>query len=102
MLKKVSLNSLLQGYTQEPDLVVSTLTVIQQTKMTPKQSFDIYVYDYNSGKAKIEELFTLGSFKNVQGKNLSDIRAMLNNENGLSAKLYVRDCSTGSRRLCLY
>lgn len=37
----------------------------------------------------MDKFVTLGSFKNVQGKILADIRRMLNNENGLSPKLYV-------------
>ncbi|OQE38085.1 hypothetical protein PENCOP_c009G01622 [Penicillium coprophilum] len=49
--------------------------------------FDIYVYDNNTGKAKMDKFVTLGSFTNIQGKNLSDIRGMLNNENGLSVRL---------------
>ncbi|KAE8312361.1 hypothetical protein BDV41DRAFT_577777 [Aspergillus transmontanensis] len=49
--------------------------------------FDVYVYDDRSGQAKMEKFVTLGSFKNVQGTKLSQIRAMLNNENALSFRL---------------
>ena len=37
----------------------------------------------------MDKFVTLGSFKNVQGTRLKDIRAMLNSENGLSVRLYV-------------
>ncbi|OGM48861.1 hypothetical protein ABOM_002985 [Aspergillus bombycis] len=53
----------------------------------PQAIFDIYVYDDNSGKAKMDKFVTVGSFKNVQGTKLSDIRVMLNSENGLSVRL---------------
>ncbi|KAJ5977792.1 hypothetical protein N7501_001134 [Penicillium viridicatum] len=43
----------------------------EANKRDPQAVFDIYVYDDNSGKAKMEKFVTLGSFTNVQGKNLS-------------------------------
>ncbi|KAJ5400086.1 hypothetical protein N7465_010575 [Penicillium sp. CMV-2018d] len=59
----------------------------EANKHDPQALFDIYVYDDNSGKAKMEKFVTVGSFTNVRGKNLSDIRGMLNNEKALSVRL---------------
>jgi hypothetical protein len=55
----------------------------------PPATFDIYVYDDNSGTAKMDKFVTIGSFRHVVGTKLSEIRAMLNNENGLNFRLYV-------------
>ncbi|CAI7625033.1 unnamed protein product [Penicillium pancosmium] len=53
----------------------------------PQAIFDIYVYEESSATSKMDKFVTLGSFKNVQGTKLADVRGMLNNENGLSPKL---------------
>ncbi|KNG87340.1 hypothetical protein ANOM_003946, partial [Aspergillus nomiae NRRL 13137] len=82
-----------KGNTKPEDLDLSKLKksledAEEANENDPQAIFDIYVYDDSSGKAKMDKFVTLGSFKNVQGTKLSDIRAMLNNENGLSARLY--------------
>lgn len=64
-MKKVRLACLLLYYLS----IITDSNVAN--KRDPQAVFDIYVYDDNSGKAKMEKFVTLGSFTNVQGKNLS-------------------------------
>ncbi|GAB1196821.1 hypothetical protein APSETT444_006099 [Aspergillus pseudonomiae] len=92
MSASTSRSKIQKGHTKPEDLDLSKLKKSLQdaeeaNENDPQAIFDIYVYDDNSGKAKMDKFVTLGSFKNVQGTRLKDIRAMLNSENGLSVRL---------------